>query len=102
VGSRSRHSGLSSSAERFRRDVVFRLEVMFLEVAGYLLDRWGLGPDHLITTFWARKEPLSPEVLKKAQAFLEQKCGALVTGTISHADQWTGPAVGESLRASEN
>jgi hypothetical protein len=70
---------------------------MFLEVAGYVFDCNGLPPEHVISTFWARKEPLTPEVLKKVQAFLQDECGALMTGTVSYAEHWTGSPLGESL-----
>ena len=78
---------------------MFGLEVMFIEVAGYVLDRYGLGPEHVIATFWGMKEPLSPEALKKAQAFLQDECGAVMTGTVSRPDRRAGPVPGEGVPA---
>jgi len=69
--------------------------MIFLQVATSLFDRFGLGPEHCIVTVWGTREPLSPEVLEKVQVFLQDECGALATGTVSHPGHWVGGTVDE-------
>jgi hypothetical protein len=75
---------------------------VFLEVAGYLVDRWSLQPEHIIATFWVTRKLLTPEVLEKIQGFLQDECGTVMTGTVSHPDEWAGPVFGEGVPANGN
>lgn len=56
----------------------------------------------MIATFRGTKGPLSPELLKKVQAFLQDEYGALATGTVSYAEHWTGSPCGGSFPATRN
>ncbi len=90
MGTRSKHGGGSALVDRMRDTFILPLEAMWLEVASYLADRWGLGPEHIIVCFWSRREPMSPELLSKVQKFLRDECGALAIGTVSYASQAAG------------
>jgi len=79
---------LESRDKTLRDRFMLPLEAMFLEVGCYLVERFGFGAERVIVTFWATKEPVTPELLQKVQTFLEAECGAVVTGTVNSAEHW--------------